>query len=60
MMSKAEYEKLKMKIMDCREDEVESFVQGWKGNIEGMNLFYRIIHFDMEIRRCEANLKQIE
>jgi hypothetical protein len=46
--------------MDCREDEVEGFVQGWKGNLEGMNLFYRIIHFDMEIRRCESNLKQIE
>lgn len=60
MMGKPEYEKLKMKIIDCKENEVEGFVQGWRGNLEGMNLFYRIIHFDIEIKRCDANLRQIE
>lgn len=44
-MGEKQYDKLKDRVIDCNGDEVQGFVQGWKGNIQAMNLFYRIVHF---------------
>ena len=60
ILPKKEYEKLKAKLVECGEDEVQEFVANWKNNLKAINLFYRIIHFEMEIKRCQSNIQTIK
>lgn len=51
---------MKSRLIECREDDVQQFVASWKNNLQAINLFYRIIHFDMEINRCLQNMEKIK
>jgi hypothetical protein len=54
-VSKDEYDNLMKKLTKFTEEEVNEMVKAWN-NIETINIFYRIVHFNNEINRCQMNI----